>query len=121
MGKRKTYNSETGDVIEEGEQQGGVIPVEPLRIPGRIDQFLNEYIPAPSPCKASEWLTYQAMRDYFGCNMPYGAKKDPLQEVIDELSYHGFTMTDTGCGVYMCVTKRTYTIDITPYQTVEEI
>lgn len=98
----KIYNSETGEI----EEEGGVPSVEPLRIPGILSRFTETYIPAPDEESATDILTIGALRSILSCWMMFGSKEDVLQSYLDSLAVEGFYIQDTCSGPALCVIRR---------------
>lgn len=102
--KKKIYDSETGDVMQQ--QDGDVLTVEPLRVPGVVDDFMSTYIPAPDEHTASDVLSIGELRDQLCCWMTFGSKTDVLQEYLDILADNGYVLQNTSSGPALCVIRR---------------
>ena len=121
MPKKKDliYDSETGDVLDPSTE--GVPAVEPLRIPGIIDQFMSQYIPAPDERTATDVLTLGELRTKLSCWFTFGSKEDVLNDYLNVLANEGFYVIDTSSGPAICVIRRDSPRVISPYQEAEEI
>ena len=121
MSKKKDliYDSETGDVLDPSTE--GVPAVEPLRIPGIIDQFMAAYIPAPDERTATDVLTLGELRTQLSCWFTFGSKEDVLNDYLNILANEGYLIQDTSSGPALCVIRRDSPRVITPYQEAEEI
>lgn len=121
MGKKNLiYDSETGDVMDACDSQEP-IPVEPLRIPGIVEQFIERYIPAPSEAQADIVFDIANLRDELCCWTPFGCKEDSLQEYLDVLFQNGYTLHNTTSGPALCVISTGSTRVINVYDEAEEI
>lgn len=88
-------------------EQPAMVAVEPLRVPGIIENFLNTFVPAPDAKSATDWIGISELRTLCAAYPPFGAKKDPLQDVLDLLASEGFVMQDVGCDVpYILAIRR---------------
>lgn len=72
--------------------------VAPLEMPDVVRQFARRYIPCDSEQEATDVMTIGNMRDEFCCWVPFGAKEDPLQGVLDCLGGLGFHLSHTSSG-----------------------
>lgn len=72
--------------------------VAPLEVPDVVRQFARRYLPCDSEQMATDVMTIGNMRDEFCCWVPFGAKEDPLQGVLDCLSGLGFHLSHTSSG-----------------------
>ena len=101
---KKLYNSETGDIISEDEQPQPAI--EPLRVPGILNEILSNYIPAPDERTADEVWSMGMLRERLSANLVFGTVTDVLQEYLDELHHMGFDLQDTSSGLALCLIRK---------------
>lgn len=122
MSKRKDliYDSETGDVLDPSAVEG-VPAVEPLRVPGIVDQFMASYLPANDERTATDVLTLGELRSYFSAWMMFNSRTDLMQEYLDALASEGYILQNTSSGPALCVIRRDSPRVFTPYQEVEEV
>lgn len=122
MPKKKDliYDSETGDVLDPSSAEG-IPAVEPLRIPGIVEQFMSQYIPAPDERTATDVLTLGELRSYFSAWMMFNSRTDLMQEYLDALASEGYFLQDTSSGPAMCLIAKSSPRVISPYQEAEEI
>ncbi len=99
------YDSETGDVLDPSAGEG-VPAVEPLRIPGIVEQFIEQYIPAPDECTADEVISIGELRTRLSCWFTFGSKEDVLNDYLKILDNEGFNIIDTSSGPALCVIQR---------------
>ena len=105
MSKKKYYDSETGDVMGDDEVQG-VPAIEPLRIPGILDELVGEYIPAVSEKHADEVWPIGLLREKLSAWLVFGTKTDVLQEYLDQLNDLGYRLQDTTSGPALCLIRK---------------
>ena len=122
MPKKKDliYDSETGDVLDPSSTEG-IPAVEPLRIPGIVEQFISQYIPAPDERSATDVFTLGGLRSVTGSWFTFGSKQDVLQDYLDILANEGYLLQDTSSGPALCVIRRDSPRVITPYAEAEEV
>ena len=113
------YDSESGDVLDPSTE--GIPSVEPLRIPGIVEQFMEQYIPAPDERTADEVISLGELRTRLSCWFTFGSKEDVLNDYLLILTNEGFYVIDTSSGPALCVIRRDSPRVISPYQEAEEI
>ena len=101
---KKLYNSETGDIISDDEQPQPAI--EPLRVPGVLNEITDKYIPAPDERTADEVWSMGMLRERLSANLVFGTVTDVLQEYLDELHDMGFVLQDTSSGLALCLIRK---------------
>lgn len=102
----KTYDSSTGDILDPSTEDTSVAKIDPIRVPGIIEQFMESYIPATDERTADEVLSIGALRERLVAYLPFSASEDPLQAYLDELSSYGYTLTDSSSGPALCLIRR---------------
>ena len=122
MSKRKDliYDSETGDVLDPSAVEG-VPAVEPLRVPGIVDRFMENYLPSLDERTATDVLSMGELRTMLSCWFTFGSKEDVLQDYLECLAQHGYILQDTSSGPALCVIRRDSPRVFTPYQEVDEV
>ena len=120
MKKNKQFDFDTGLAIDD-EEKSATQPVEPLRIPGIVEQFIGQYIPSPDERHATDVMTLGELRSYFSAWMMYNSRTDLMQEYLDALAPDGYILQDTSSGPAMCLISRNSPRVINPYQEAEEV
>lgn len=92
--KRKMYDSETGDVWEEGAGVPGPKPSQEL-----LDGFYDTFLPCDSERLADEVFTMGKLREYFQCYVTVDPRwGDLLPEYLAALASKGYKMCTSFTG-----------------------
>lgn len=95
MGKKKVYDSETGEVLEVGE--GGK---EPAKVSVELlKSFRDAYSPCESEMLSDEVFTMGRLREYFGCFISVDPRwGDLLPSYLEKLDGYGYKMRTSYMG-----------------------
>lgn len=102
---KKLYNSETGDVMNNDDEHGQPA-IEPLRVPGVLNEITDNYIPAPDERCADEVWSMGMLRERLSGWLVFGAVEDVLQGYLEELHDMGYILQDTSSGLALCLIHR---------------
>lgn len=121
MSKKKDliYDSETGDVLDPSAE--GIPAFEPLRVPGIVQRFMDEYLPSPDERTATDVISIGELRTQLSCWFTFGSKEDVLNDYLNVLANEGYLIHDTSSGPAICVIRRDSPRVISPYQEAEEV
>ena len=120
MKKNKQFDFDTGLAIDD-EEKSATQPVEPLRIPGIVEQFIGQYLPATDERTATDVMTLGELRTRLSAWFTFGSKTDVLSDYLMVLSNEGYYITDTTSGPAMCLIARDSPQVISPYQEAEDV
>ena len=95
MGKKKVYDSETGEVLEVGGEGR-----EPLKVSSELlKSFCEAYSPCDSETLAEEVFTMGRLREYFGCYISVDPRwGDLLPSYLEKLDERGYKLRTSWMG-----------------------
>ena len=92
--KKKIYDSETGEVMEENDKLPIMKPSQEL-----IDGFCDTFLPCAKEGMADETFTMGKLREYFQCYKTVDPRWiDQLQDYIEALVSRGFSVKTSYTG-----------------------
>lgn len=87
--KKKVYNSETGEAMEQGQ--------EPVVMNEFVLSFCDTFVPCEREEEAEEVFTMGALRQYFKAYTTPGTP-DALPDYLKLIGQHGFVVRTSYCG-----------------------
>lgn len=94
MAKKKYYDSETGEVMEEGGKPEGPKPSQEL-----LNGFYDTFIPCDTERMADEVFTMGKLREYFQCYISVDPRwGDMLPEYLAALASKGYKLKTSYSG-----------------------
>ena len=94
---KKIYNSETGEVEEQGGGKSGLPVVQPTW--PLVEGFCDNYQPCGNELAADEVFTLGKLRDYFKCYAILDPRwVDVFPKYLDALVERGFKVQTAFCG-----------------------